>query len=110
MATHCISRAAAALAFAWGASAFAQTDLCDTGKFALRADFPGARANACEVLDADEVHIAIRPEDSGRINPSPWYGFHVRRHVGAADGPLAVRLSYGRHKHRYVPKISSNGV
>ena len=89
--------------------ALAQTDVCDSGAFALRADYPGARLSACEIVSAGEIEIAIHPEDSGRINPSPWYGFHVRRHPNAPAGELELRLRYGEHKHRYAPKVSADG-
>ena len=87
----------------------AQTDVCDSGAFALRADYPGARLSACEIVSAGEIEVAIHPEDSGRINPSPWYGFHVRRHPNAPAGALELRLRYGEHKHRYAPKVSADG-
>ena len=81
---------------------------CDTGAFLLRADFPGARMSGCEVVRPGEVAIDVLPEDGGRINPSPWYAFHVRSHT-AGVGELLVRLRYGEHAHRYVPKISRDG-
>ena len=90
-------------------AAFAQTDACDSGAFALRADYPGARLNACEIVSASEIDVAIHPEDTGWINPSPWYGFHVRRHPNGPGGELQLRLRYGDHKHRYAPKISRDG-
>ena len=89
-------------------------DACATGAFALRADYPGARLSACEVVSADEVRVHIRPEDGGKINPSPWYGFHVRALGDASPSgktaALTVRLRYdGEHRHRYHPKISVDG-
>ena len=90
-------------------AAFAQTDACDSGAFALRADYPGARLNACEIVSASEIDVSIHPEDTGWINPSPWYGFHVRRHPNGPGGELQLRLRYGDHKHRYAPKISRDG-
>ena len=85
---------------------------CDTGVFALRSDYPGARMSGCEVVSRHEVRVTVNPEDGGRINPSPWYGFHARRLAPPAGAPraLAVRLEYGVHKHRYAPKVSVDGV
>ena len=100
---------AAALALVWATPGNARSSACDTGTFALRADFPGARLSVCEVIDANQVLVSIQPEDGGRINPSPWYGFHVRRHGGRPNAELTLRLQYGEHKHRYAPKISSDG-
>ena len=96
------------------AAAQEPADACATGAFALRADYPGARLSACEVLAAGEVRVHIRPEDGGKINPSPWYGFHVRALDGASPSgkaaALTVRLRYaGEHRHRYHPKISIDG-
>ena len=100
---------ASVLALVWATSGNARSSACDTGTFALWADFPGARLNVCEVIDANQVLVSIQPEDGGRINPSPWYGFHVRRHGGQPNAELALRLQYGKHKHRYAPKISPDG-
>lgn len=97
--------AAAATAFAASAAM-----ACDTGSFLLRADFPGARMNACEVVAGDEVAIDIEPEDGGRINPSPWYAFHVRALPAADAEELRVWLRYGDHEHRYAPKVSVDGT
>ena len=81
---------------------------CDTGTFKLRADFPGAGKATCTVVDHRTVDLKVEPEDDGRINPSPWYGFHVRA-LAPNAGALRVRLSYGSHKHRYAPKVSIDG-
>ena len=88
----------------------AAADACDTGAFALRTDYPGARLNACEVVSRHEVRVRIRPEDGGKINPSPWYGFHVRAVGEAGADAITVHLEYGAHQHRYVPKVSVDGA
>ena len=87
----------------------APSDTCETGAFALRADYPGARASTCRVLGPRRLEVGIQPEDDGPINPSPWYGFHVRSRSDDA-GELEIWLRYGQHKHRYAPKISADGV
>ena len=102
--------AVVALSGSWAGGAEAG---CDTGEFVLRADYPGARLSGCEVVGGREVRLSVRPEDGGRINPSPWYGFHVRRHrppPAGESGTLAVWLEYGAHKHRYAPKASVDGI
>lgn len=96
-------------ALAWPCAAQDAADACTTGTFALRADYPGARLSACEVVAANEVQVYIHPEDGGRINPSPWYGFHARAVDAAPRGVLTVRLHYGEHQHRYRPKVSADG-
>ena len=113
MAQHCgrsfFSFALLAGVLAWPCAAQDAADACATGAFALRADYPGARLSACEVVAANEVRVRIRPEDGGKINPSPWYGFHVRTVDAAQRGALTVRLHYGEHQHRYWPKVSADG-
>ena len=98
----------ASLCFAALAALGGETDACDTGAFALRADYPGARLSGCEVLDANAVLVDVAPEDGGRINPSPWYGFHVRA-LRANAGEVRVQLRYAGHEHRYPPKVSADG-
>ena len=83
--------------------------LCDTGRYEIRADFEGARANACTVLNPRGVILAIAPEDAPPINPSPWYGFHVRARHSGEQGTIMVTLRYAASQHRYRPKISSDG-
>ena len=98
----------AASIFATVAALGGETDACDTGAFAFRADYPGARLSGCQVLSANAVVVDIAPEDGGRINPSPWYGFHVRS-LRPNAGEVRVRLRYEGHEHRYPPKISADG-
>lgn len=87
---------------------------CDTGLFQLSGNYPTARMGDCRVLSATRVELTIDPEQEGEINPSPWYGFHVRVSGGAvrpkdADS-LEVVLTYAVHAHRYWPKVSSDGL
>ena len=81
---------------------------CETSLFQVRAGFDGAGLARCLVIEQDTVELEVRPEDGGRINPSPWYGFHVRA-LAAGAGDLQVRLRYGDHAHRYYPKTSVDG-
>ena len=81
---------------------------CDTGLFQLQAGFEGAGLARCAVIEQDVVQLEVLPEDGGRINPSPWYGFHVRA-LTAHAGNLQVHLRYREHKHRYHPKVSVDG-
>ena len=94
---------ALASAPAWGAQ---QSD-CATGLFTLRADYPGARLGPCRMTGLGEVEVRIEPEDEP-INPSPWYGFHVRATEPNA-GTLDISLQYGAYEHRYAPKASADG-
>ena len=85
------------------------TPLCDTGLFEIRADYDGARANACRVFNERGVILTIDPEDAPPINGSPWYGFQVLPKNPEEQGTIVVTLRYSDSKHRYWPKISSNG-
>lgn len=99
--------AAAGLAGAQGA---ASGPLCDTGLYEVRADYEGARANACEVLNPRGVILTIEPEDPPPINPSPWFGFHVRANSAKERGAVVVTLRYAASPHRYVPRTSADGI
>ena len=90
-------------AFAWGAG----SSDCATGLFALRADYPGARLGPCRMTGPRKVEIRIEPEDEP-INPSPWYGFHIRA-IEPDAGTLSISLDYGAYEHRYAPKVSADG-
>lgn len=68
--------------------------------------FEGARLNDC-ILESDgEYRIVIRPENEP-INNSAWYAFRV-----SAETPqtLTIHLTYEGGKHRYHPKICTNGT
>lgn len=83
--------------------------LCDTGLFEIRADYDGARANACRAFNERGVILTIDPEDAPPINASPWYGFQVLPRNPDEQGTIVVTLRYSDSKHRYWPKISSDG-
>lgn len=87
---------------------FAPGERCVTRAFSVVDGFPGARRGRCAVLADDHVRVDIRPEDDGRINNSAWYAFRV---VPAVPGVVAtVSLRYHGGRHRYPPKISSDGL
>ena len=82
---------------------------CGTGLYEISANHAGARANACQVLNPRGVILTIEPEDPPPINPSPWFGFHVRARNANEKGALAVTLRYSASRHRYAPRISVDG-
>ena len=92
---------------AWANASLPRAD-CETSLFKLRSDFAGAGIASCTVVDETTLALDVLPEDGGRINPSPWYGFHVRA-LAANAGELQVQLRYGAHRHRYAPKMSVDG-
>lgn len=86
--------------------------LCENETAAIHTDYPTARIDQCEVMDADSFKFTIRPEaktdpEGQPINDSPWYGFRVDP---KKTGSLNVTLKYENGRHRYRPKISYDGV
>ena len=78
---------------------------CDLGDIRIDADFPGARASACYRQAENRVAILVMPEDKD-VNPSAWFAFRVTAHRSRR---IAATLVYGERKHRYWPKLSSDG-
>ena len=81
--------------------------VCATGNFEVDDAFDGARRGTCHVVDAETVRLEIRREDEYVTNKSPWYAFRLTPKV---PGPATVVLDYGNFEHRYVPKLSNDGV
>jgi len=80
---------------------------CEASSFTVMDGFGGARRGRCEVLSKDHVQLRILPEDDGYINPSPWFSFRL---VPSTQTNATVSLQYVGGRHRYVPKISSDGI
>lgn len=82
-------------------------DPCEASAFTVADDFAGARRGRCRVLSGNHVELSIRPEDDGYINPSPWFAFKL---VAPTETTAVVSLRYVGGQHRYVPKISMDGL
>lgn len=67
--------------------------------------FDGARLNDCLLEEDGTYRIVIRPENEP-INNSAWYAFRVSATIKQT---LTIHLTYEGGKHRYHPKISSDG-
>lgn len=80
---------------------------CQAESFTVVDNFVGARRGRCRVLSENTVELFIRPEDEGYINPSPWFAFKL---VAASDTTAVVSLQYVGGQHRYIPKISADGL
>jgi len=80
---------------------------CEAESFTVIDGYGGARRGRCEVLASNHVQVSILPEDDGYINPSPWYSFKL---VPGDAATAVVSLQYIGGHHRYVPKISSDGL
>ncbi len=81
--------------------------LCTTDSFSVSDNFEGARRGDCTVLSGNRVELDIVRESERVTNPSTWYSFRVEP-TGA--GPVVIELDYGTWPHRYVPKISMDGI
>ncbi len=68
-------------------------------------DFEGARLNGI-TQDNDTLFTAIIAAENYPINPSPWYAFKVSSKTRRT---IWVHLTYLNAKHRYFPKISTDG-
>lgn len=70
-------------------------------------DFDGARLNGI-LQQNDSTYSALITSENSPINMSPWYAFKV---WAAQKQTIHVVLTYQEHaKHRYYPKLSSNGA
>ncbi len=86
---------------------------CESTHFAVYTDYPGANIGSCEA-SPKQLDVSIVPEDSEVVNTSPWYGFRIDPKPGTGPFELNIVLNYPNNienlKHRYVPKLSTNGV
>lgn len=80
---------------------------CAARAFTVVDGYGGARRGRCAVLARNRVRVSILPEDDGYINPSPWFSFKL---IPQQQGSGVVTLKYIGGKHRYVPKISFDGL
>lgn len=93
-----------------GPAAYAQIDQpvlsCDFGDVHIDLSFSSARLNSCKQTGDAIFSVSTAPENVP-INPSPWYAFKLY-----AENPqdITVYLHYPLSRHRYLPKISSDGV
>ncbi len=71
----------------------------------VSTDFEGARLNELTQLNDTLFTAVIRPENAP-INMSPWYAFKV---WADSARPVYIRMTYQNGRHRYYPKISSEG-
>ena len=81
--------------------------LCNADGYSISDDFAGSRRGTCRVVGGDEVTLEILPEDDMVTNPSPWFAFKVDPFGANA---AQITLDYGTWEHRYLPKISYDGL
>lgn len=68
--------------------------------------FDGARLNNFTQLNDSTYTVLIAPENTP-INASPWYAFKIWSTV---PKPVWLEFQYTEAKHRYHPKISTDGL
>ncbi|WP_420602592.1 M14 family metallopeptidase [Flagellimonas sp.] len=68
--------------------------------------FKGARLSKVENIGEKKYVGYVHPE-SEPVNKSPWFAFAVTSKV---KKNIELRLEYGTHKHRYIPKLSTDKV
>ena len=70
-------------------------------------DFDGARLNGFEMANDSTAIVSIYPENAP-INNSPYYAFKT---WSTSSKPFYFTFKYPKgFKHRYIPKIETNGV
>ena len=80
--------------------------LSDVGVYASN-EFDGARLNGFEKVNDSTALVVIYPENAP-INNSPYYAFKT---WSSTDKHFFFTFKYPRgYKHRYIPKIETNGV
>jgi len=68
--------------------------------------FEGARLNSVDQLNDSVYTVTILPENEP-INHSPYYAFDV---WSSSPKEITLKFKYPeKYKHRYIPKIKSNG-
>ena len=80
--------------------AFEQDGVSFSNKFAA------ARANDIAKINDSTFSVSIEPENMP-INSSPWFAFKV---WGVPNKNVYINLNYTTAKHRYQPKITTDGV
>ena len=69
-------------------------------------EFLGARLGNAVYGGKDTIVISVSPENAP-INKSAWFAFKV---WSDTDKKITIKLTYQNGGHRYIPKISQDGV
>lgn len=79
---------------------------CGSDVFSIRDDFEGARRGVCTIETRRHARVEIVREHERVTNPSPWFAMRIEPSKARA---VTIELDYGDWKHRYVPKVSTDG-
>lgn len=82
-------------------------DPCVAKSFTVLDSFAGARRGRCVIKSPNKVRLYIRAEDERVTNSSPWYAFKLSP---SEPTTATVELKYEGSKHRYWPKLSTDGI
>jgi predicted deacylase len=69
-------------------------------------EFTGARLNDF-YRENDSVYSAVITAENKPINSSPWYAFKL---WSGENREIYLRLKYVGYSHRYIPKLSDDGI
>jgi murein tripeptide amidase MpaA len=75
-------------------------------KIYVSNEFTGARLNDC-YRENDSVYTAYINAENKPINASPWYSFKL---WAEKQQEIYLSLKYSGYSHRYVPKLSNDGI
>jgi hypothetical protein len=79
---------------------------CNQGVIRLTTDFATGRMDKCEKGENNEYVITLIAEKTP-INSSPWYAFKI---VADQQTTIKITMKVQGDKHRYLPKISLDGI
>ena len=68
--------------------------------------YDGARLNGFEKV-SDSIFQAVIKAENYPVNESPWYSFRIS---SATARTIYLKLKYINANHRYIPKLSRDGV
>ncbi len=77
----------------------------DSNRLLFSCDFLAGRFNNVSQKN-DSVFTVLISAENYPINPSPWYAFYV---TAQQSKKIIVELTYTKSKHRYYPKMSTDG-
>lgn len=84
----------------------APQSICANESAVISRDFATGAYGKCDMKPGGGFVLDILPEHEP-INPSPWYAFRVDP---VKTGQLSITLHYPTAKHRYAPKMSTDGM
>ncbi|NAS32736.1 hypothetical protein GTQ40_17280 [Flavobacteriaceae bacterium R38] len=67
--------------------------------------FPGARLDSVIYNEEDNIYTAYINPAFEPVNESPWFAFGISSET---KKEIRLELEYGKYKHRYIPKLSSD--